>query len=802
MAEEEVVAPAAAEATTVTSDHKRKLEDFPEPTHGIDDSTAEPDADKNGDDVADGGDGSPEAKRAKLDEVKSDGLVSSNGFEGEKLEEEKPEEDVKEPGVTNEEAEGAASDPPSDEIMETVAKEEPSAGDGDTNGTDKEPSVEAKELSVEEKQDDEVEEKQDGVKEFEEKEDDEKQFEEKQDTERQFDGAEEPESENQSTSRKIDVPNDKVGVLIGKGGETIRYLQYNSGARIQITRDADSDPHSTTRAVELIGTPSSINQAEKLITAVIAEADAGGSPSLVARGLPSAQSAGAADQLEMQVPNEKVGLIIGRGGDTIKDLQAKSGARIQLIPQHLPEGDVSKERTVRVTGNRKQIDIARDMIKDVMSQNVKQSPYSGGGGGGGFSQQQSYRPRGPTGPSNWGPRGPRSSQQMPYDYHHRGPYPSQTSQYPPQNYSGYPHQQMGPRGNFNSGWEQRPSMQGPGPHGGGYDYYSGQGGHVPDHPASGPISHPISGHLSGPSSTPSMGHPPSQANYNYGQPHGPEYGHQGPYSQTAPPQQNYGHGYDEPKYDSHAQTQHHYGHGASQPLYPQAGSQPGYGAQQQYGKQPSYGMQSQGPPPQSYGPPRPSQAGDVPYQGAIPSSQSYGSSIPPQQQYPYASSGPMQQSYPAYGSTTATDGYNQAVPTTGTGYPQQGSQQPVPSYGQQASGYAQAPSGGYGSYPSQQGYPDQSAPNNASYGYQGSQDPSAYGSVQGSAYSAPPSGQQQSYAQPTATQPTYDQSVPQPGAYGAAAPASAPAAYGKTVSPQPAAYPQYESAAQMYVTPR
>lgn len=63
----------------------------------------------------------------------------------------------------------------------------------------------------------------------------------------------------------------QVGVLIGKGGDTIRYLQYNSGAKIQITRDADADPQSTTRPVELIGTLSSIKKAEKLINAVIAE---------------------------------------------------------------------------------------------------------------------------------------------------------------------------------------------------------------------------------------------------------------------------------------------------------------------------------------------------------------------------------------------------------------------------------------------------------------------------------------------------------------------------------------------------
>lgn len=59
--------------------------------------------------------------------------------------------------------------------------------------------------------------------------------------------------------------------MIGKAGDTIRYLQYNSGAKIQIMRDADADPHSAIRPVELIGTAESINKAEKLINDVIAE---------------------------------------------------------------------------------------------------------------------------------------------------------------------------------------------------------------------------------------------------------------------------------------------------------------------------------------------------------------------------------------------------------------------------------------------------------------------------------------------------------------------------------------------------
>jgi len=39
-----------------------------------------------------------------------------------------------------------------------------------------------------------------------------------------------------------------------------------------------------------------------------------------------------------------------------------------LIPQHLPEGDDSKERTVQVTGDKRQIEIAQELIKEVMNQ--------------------------------------------------------------------------------------------------------------------------------------------------------------------------------------------------------------------------------------------------------------------------------------------------------------------------------------------------------------------------------------------------------------------------------------------------
>ncbi|KAM7473048.1 hypothetical protein LguiA_011231 [Lonicera macranthoides] len=785
MADEEVV----AVASPAPSDHKRKLEDLepeeapePNPNPNSDSISELNSVDKPEDETLIGGDSDgSEAKRPRLED-KIDCQANVNGHQEEKVDEAK--EEVAEQALAENNTLLEDADQPSVEAPDTANEEKLAPDDYRMGGihqpSDENPHLENPPEEPSKGESNETsEEHQEPPAEA---------------VLQQGDGSsaeQQPTSEDQPTSRKMEVPNTKVGVLIGKAGDTIRFLQYNSGARIQIVRDSDADPSAPTRPVELIGTLESINKAEKLIKDVIAEADAGGSPSLVARGFSALQSPGVNHTMNVNNnalhENLCVGSIIGKGGETIKNLQTRSGARIQLIPQHLPEGDQSKERTVRVTGDKKQIEVAREMIKEVMNQGPssqydtrssdlllklmayapssssstspypkRQSPFSSG------YNQQAFRPRGPP-TSQWGPRGPNPNQPTGYDYQQRGQYPSQNQQYPPRpTYGNYPPQQQAPRSNF--GWDQRPpsTMQAPPP----------QGGY--DAPPSGPPANPMHTHA--------IGQPPSQPNYNYAQPT--------PYSQTAPPAQGYGHGYNEPKYENQAPPQQSYG---GQPAaYPQGTTHQGYGPQ-------SYGVPPQGPQVQSYGQPRANQPGDMPYQGPVSHTQSYGPNATPQQPYPYASSGPMQQSYPPYGSAPAADGYSHPPPAAAPAsvYPQQTSQ-PVAGYGQpggqQAPGYAPGPTGNYGLYPtSQPGYTEQAAPNNPGYGYQGPADP-AYGSAP-VAYGAPqPTGQQLVYSQPAPTQPGYDQSVPQTAGYG-----SVPVGY-KSLSPQPG-YPHYDPN-QMYAGQR
>ncbi|KAG6492407.1 hypothetical protein ZIOFF_047370 [Zingiber officinale] len=186
----------------------------------------------------------------------------------------------------------------------------------------------------------------------------------------------------QGSSKKIEIPNGRVGVIIGKSGETIKYLQLQSGAKIQVTRDMDADPNSLTRSVEIVGTSEQISRAEQLINDVLAEADTGASATIASRKLGSVQPG--AEQFQM-----KVGMVIGKGGETIKSMQARSGARIQVsrhllkkpeldlvtvcrlvIPLHLPPGDISTERTVYIDGTQEQIEIAKQLVNEVISESA------------------------------------------------------------------------------------------------------------------------------------------------------------------------------------------------------------------------------------------------------------------------------------------------------------------------------------------------------------------------------------------------------------------------------------------------
>lgn len=82
----------------------------------------------------------------------------------------------------------------------------------------------------------------------------------------------------------------------------------------------------------LNGSREVVNHAKELIQQLCAQHNAsGGIETVSCVVVPPSSNAGYPPYQEVMVPGSKVGLVIGKGGETIKNLQEKSGAKMVII---------------------------------------------------------------------------------------------------------------------------------------------------------------------------------------------------------------------------------------------------------------------------------------------------------------------------------------------------------------------------------------------------------------------------------------------------------------------------------------
>jgi rRNA processing protein Krr1/Pno1 len=121
-------------------------------------------------------------------------------------------------------------------------------------------------------------------------------------------------------STQIFVPDRTVGLIIGRGGETIRDIQDKSGCHVNIVGEAKSQ--NGQRPVNLIGSPQASEYARRLIMEIVESDTNGGPPGPPARAPPAERpqygdggggAGGARITDTMRVPIDAVGMIIGKG---------------------------------------------------------------------------------------------------------------------------------------------------------------------------------------------------------------------------------------------------------------------------------------------------------------------------------------------------------------------------------------------------------------------------------------------------------------------------------------------------------
>ncbi len=156
---------------------------------------------------------------------------------------------------------------------------------------------------------------------------------------------------------QISVPSHKVGLLIGKGGETIRELQERSGAKIMITPDGGQDQMTGERPIQISGDDASVQRAREMINDLVTH---GTKPSMHGSSFAAGRNA-----QTIQIPESAVGAIIGKKAETLKSFQAMSNAKIFIEPTLQPG---MTKRVIHISGSPECVAYAQQLIEDKVRQ--------------------------------------------------------------------------------------------------------------------------------------------------------------------------------------------------------------------------------------------------------------------------------------------------------------------------------------------------------------------------------------------------------------------------------------------------
>jgi far upstream element-binding protein len=174
---------------------------------------------------------------------------------------------------------------------------------------------------------------------------------------------------------QIMVPDRTVGLIIGRGGETIRDLQERSGCHINIVGENKSV--NGLRPVNLIGTPDAATRAKDAIMEIVDSDSRGEATGSRAGPAPPPSNrndsrrdgggghmnGGGQDKINdsVYVPSEAVGMIIGKGGETIREMQSTTSCKINVSQS---SGPGETEREINLIGSHEAIARAKVAIEE------------------------------------------------------------------------------------------------------------------------------------------------------------------------------------------------------------------------------------------------------------------------------------------------------------------------------------------------------------------------------------------------------------------------------------------------------
>lgn len=147
-----------------------------------------------------------------------------------------------------------------------------------------------------------------------------------------------------------------AGAVIGKGGERIREVKDRSGANIEISRHEARFPNTDERVISIEGERDELQSATRYLNENMREGDTSASSSRN-----DYDSERRRKTCKILVSDSAMAMIIGRGGDNIRDIKKEYGVQINTSKRHETPRELD-ERIVTIEGEDRDVDKCVDEL--------------------------------------------------------------------------------------------------------------------------------------------------------------------------------------------------------------------------------------------------------------------------------------------------------------------------------------------------------------------------------------------------------------------------------------------------------
>jgi len=179
---------------------------------------------------------------------------------------------------------------------------------------------------------------------------------------------------------KFLISNIQAGSLIGKAGKAIKELCAVTESRVTVSGSQEVFPGTADRVVLITGTKDAVSMASTLIWEMMVQlVKAAGEEKRDFDWSPAAciQSLGANDNVQVTskitIPAAAGGLILGKGGETVRSITTDSGARLMMTSKE--DALLTQERVITVSGEAGQCIKAVNLIISKLVEQEEMSSF-------------------------------------------------------------------------------------------------------------------------------------------------------------------------------------------------------------------------------------------------------------------------------------------------------------------------------------------------------------------------------------------------------------------------------------------